>query len=216
MQHSANLPPAVVISQETFSDLQFPSGSIQYSPSPTESLDSRISLQERPGSPECWPLAPWNFDQRKQKEYMHIHDLMGTRNSWFSTEDWNNFRCESRESHVSVEKLRNAHKLGPVSRKSRKLFGPEKLFVKLRLAYSVKLVFSYVVKKNKNLNNCKVSCFKMPLLWGYKENYVTRNASEKLRDFRETGSTLTNIVKRLSSRWLTFLWISTTKTCWFI
>ena len=35
---------------------------------------------------------------------------------------------------------------GPVSRKSRELFGPEKPFVKLRPAYSVKLVFSYVVK----------------------------------------------------------------------
>ena len=35
---------------------------------------------------------------------------------------------------------------GPVSRKSRKLFGSEKLFLKLRRAYSVKLVFSYVVK----------------------------------------------------------------------
>ena len=33
-----------------------------------------------------------------------------------------------------------------VSRKSRELFGPEKPFVKLRLAYSAKLVFSYVVK----------------------------------------------------------------------
>ena len=35
---------------------------------------------------------------------------------------------------------------GPVSRKSRELFGPEKPFVKLRPAYSVKLVFLYVVK----------------------------------------------------------------------
>ena len=35
---------------------------------------------------------------------------------------------------------------GPVSRKSRELFGPEKPFVKLRPAYSVKLVFSYVVE----------------------------------------------------------------------
>ena len=35
---------------------------------------------------------------------------------------------------------------GPVSQKSRELFGPEKAFVKLRPAYSVKLVFSYVVK----------------------------------------------------------------------
>ena len=34
----------------------------------------------------------------------------------------------------------------PVSRKSRKLLGPEKPFVKLRPAYSVKPVLSYVVK----------------------------------------------------------------------
>ena len=34
----------------------------------------------------------------------------------------------------------------PISRKSRKLFEPEKLFVNLRLAYSVKLVFSNVAK----------------------------------------------------------------------
>ena len=34
----------------------------------------------------------------------------------------------------------------PVSRKSRKLFGPEKPFVKSRPAYSVKLIFSNVVK----------------------------------------------------------------------
>ena len=41
-----------------------------------------------------------------------------------------------------IEPLKNQ---GPVSRKSRELFGPEKPFVKLRPAYSVKLVFSYVV-----------------------------------------------------------------------
>ena len=35
---------------------------------------------------------------------------------------------------------------GPVSRKSRNLFGPEKPFVKLRPVYSVKLPFSYVEK----------------------------------------------------------------------
>ena len=35
--------------------------------------------------------------------------------------------------------------LGPVARKFRILIGPEKSFVKLRPAYSVKLVFSYVV-----------------------------------------------------------------------
>ena len=36
--------------------------------------------------------------------------------------------------------------LGPVFRKSRELFGPEKPFVNLRPAHSIKLVFSYVVK----------------------------------------------------------------------
>ena len=36
--------------------------------------------------------------------------------------------------------------LGPVSRNSRELFGPEKPFVKLRPAYSVKLIFSHVAK----------------------------------------------------------------------
>ena len=35
---------------------------------------------------------------------------------------------------------------GPVSRKSRKLFGPEKPFAIFRPAYPVKPVFSYVVK----------------------------------------------------------------------
>ena len=35
---------------------------------------------------------------------------------------------------------------GPVSRKSRELFGPKRPFVKLRPAYSVKLIFSHVVK----------------------------------------------------------------------
>ena len=40
----------------------------------------------------------------------------------------------------------NFHVLGPVSQKSREVCGPEKPFVKVRPAYSVKLVFSYVVK----------------------------------------------------------------------
>ena len=42
-------------------------------------------------------------------------------------------------------------------------------------------------KGNKNLNNCKVSCLETPLLWRYKENYVTQDVPEKFRDFRETG-----------------------------
>ena len=39
--------------------------------------------------------------------------------------------------------------LWPLSRKSRKLFGPENPFLKLRLVHSVKLVFLYVVKGRK-------------------------------------------------------------------
>ena len=45
-----------------------------------------------------------------------------------------------------IEYLLDISDQGPVSRKSRELFGPEKPFVKLRPAYSIKLVFSYVVK----------------------------------------------------------------------
>ena len=77
---------------------------------------------------------------------------------------------------------------GPDSRKSRNLFGPEKSFIKLRLAYSVKLFFSYIVKEIKSKNKCKVSCLETPLFLRYKENFVTRKAPEKFRDFRETGA----------------------------
>ena len=47
---------------------------------------------------------------------------------------------------ISANVLRNLSVQGPVSRKSRNLFGPEKPFVKLRPVYSVKLLFSYVEK----------------------------------------------------------------------
>ena len=47
---------------------------------------------------------------------------------------------------VSANHASSNSGLGPVSRKSRKPFGPEKPFVKLRPANFVDLVFSYVVK----------------------------------------------------------------------
>ena len=47
---------------------------------------------------------------------------------------------------VKADHLEVYNDQGPVSRKSRQLFRPEKPFVKLRPAYCVKLVFSYVVK----------------------------------------------------------------------
>ena len=48
-----------------------------------------------------------------------------------------------------------------VSRKSRKLFRPEKPLINLRLAYSVKLIFSYVLKRIKikiTLKFCASRC----------------------------------------------------------
>ena len=71
---------------------------------------------------------------------------------------------------------------GAVSRKSRELFGPEKPFVRVRPAYSVKLVFSYVVKGIKI-----IAKFRASRHLRIEENYVTRNTPEKFRDFRETG-----------------------------
>ena len=64
----------------------------------------------------------------------------------FSEEPWlnsyilftQNIEMSSCRDHTSYQ--------GPVSRNSRELFGPEKPFVNLRPAYSVKLVFSHVVK----------------------------------------------------------------------
>ena len=46
------VPPSVVISQNTFKGFPFFSGSIQYSPSPLESPTSQMCLQESPGFDE--------------------------------------------------------------------------------------------------------------------------------------------------------------------
>ena len=77
----------------------------------------------------------------------------------------------------------------PVSRKSRKLFGPEKPFLKLRPASSVKLVFSYVVKgvQIKIIPKFRASR-RVRFEDTTEKNYVTRNAPKKFRDFRETGA----------------------------
>ena len=58
--------------------------------------------------------------------------------------------------------------LGPVSRKCRELFGPEKPFVKLRPAYSIKVVFSCVVKgiKIKIIAKFRASRLSTPVLFG--------------------------------------------------
>ena len=66
----------------------------------------------------------------------------------------------------------------------RKHFGPEKPFVKLRPAYSVKLVFSCVVKRIKIKVTAKFSASRCLRFEGTKRNM----SAEKFRDFRETGS----------------------------
>ena len=52
----------------------------------------------------------------------------------------------TKEREIIRNKRQKVIYQGAVSRKSRKLFGPEKPFVKLRPVYPVTLVFSYVVK----------------------------------------------------------------------
>ena len=58
-------------------------------------------------------------------------------------------RPHKRDHTFKIRLLSDQCDLWPVSRKPRKLFGPGKQFLKLRLAHSVKLVFSYVVKGRK-------------------------------------------------------------------
>ena len=81
-----------------------------------------------------------------------------------------------------VDVTREGH-LGPVSRKSRELFGPEMPFVKLQPAYSVKLVFSYVVKGIKIKITAKFRASRRLRF----EDTKKIMSPEKFRDFRETG-----------------------------
>ena len=55
------------------------------------------------------------------------------------------FRASKRLRFEDTNRIRRPE-MRPVSQKSRELCGPEKPFVKVRPAYSAKLVFSYVVK----------------------------------------------------------------------
>ena len=65
-----------------------------------------------------------------------------------------------------------------VSQKTRELYGPEKPFVKLRPAYSVNLVFLYVVKGIKIKITAKFRDTEhLRFEDTYKENYVTRKVS---------------------------------------
>ena len=99
----------------------------------------------------------------------------------------------------------NSWGLCPVSRKSRKLFGSENPFVKLRPPNSVKLVFSYLVKGLKIETNNKVSCLENPSFWRYKENY--RSAEKHLKTLNSGLSR--NTCQILKNRYCTkFLQVS--------
>ena len=69
--------------------------------------------------------------------------------------------CWASDFCQPLAKVQIFRTLGPVSRTSRKLLGLEKPFVKLGPAYSVKLVFSYVVKgwKIKTTVSCLCTIF---------------------------------------------------------
>ena len=84
--------------------------------------------------------------------------------------------------------------LACVSQKTRKLYGPEKPFVKLRPAYSVKLVFLYVVKGIKikiTAKFCDTEHFRF-------EDTKRIISPEKFRVFRETGPRYLFMSSRIS------------------
>ena len=85
--------------------------------------------------------------------------------------------------HVRLITCAETKNQGPVSRKSRKLFGPEKPSVKLRPAHSVKLVFSHDVKGRKIKTTSKFRVLERLRFQDTKRSL----SREKFRDFRETG-----------------------------
>ena len=76
---------------------------------------------------------------------------------------------------------------GPVSRKFRKLCGPEKSFLKLRPAYSVKLVFLHVVKGIKIKITAKFRASRS-LRFEYTKRTVTRDAPENSSGLSRNGT----------------------------
>ena len=94
------------------------------------------------------------------------------------------YHLHSLQRHRSIsEKSPKISGLACVSQKTRKLYGPEKPIVKLRPAYSVKLVFLYVVKGIKIKITAKF-CDTEHLRF---EDTKRIMSPEKFRVFRETG-----------------------------
>ena len=75
---------------------------------------------------------------------------------------------------------------GPVSRKSRELFGPKKPLVKLRPDHSLNLVFSYVVKGIKTNITAKFHASRH-LRFEDAKRIMSPEIRSKFRDFIETG-----------------------------
>ena len=90
------------------------------------------------------------------------------------------------------ERFRFKGRQGPVSWKSRKLFGTEKPLVKFRPAYSVKLVSSYVVKGRKIKITAKFRASRRLRFIRYKENYP--KYSWKVSGLSRNGPHLCNLL----------------------
>ena len=107
---------------------------------PVENSIARINFKLRTKSSRKPPFPNPRSPSKKIKDETARRPKRNTFPFLISGRDGLNFPC------IMSKGAYHFKGLGPVSRKSRKLFGPEKSFVKLRPAYSVKLVFSYVVK----------------------------------------------------------------------
>ena len=87
--------------------------------------------------------------------------------------------------HIAEGKDRPQHRglraLGPVCRKSRKLFGPEKPFVELPTACFGEPIFQHVFKVTKRKMTLKF--YNSSALLSYKGNCDTRKWPVKFRDF---------------------------------
>ena len=59
------------MSQKTFKGFPFFSGSIQYSPSSRETLDSRMCLQESPGEEELDPI--FSNDRKNKQSFNRLN-----------------------------------------------------------------------------------------------------------------------------------------------
>ena len=76
---------------------------------------------------------------------------------------------------------------GPVSRTSRKLFGPEKPFQKPRSLWCTELFMSAGLEFTQSLNLCNVSNLRIFLVFQLRSFKVGFSGPKTFRGFRETG-----------------------------